>query len=47
MKFETKKEALKHLKNNPLSCVQWDDMSAIYWNGKLSIQKADLKKYWS
>jgi hypothetical protein len=49
--FETKKEALQFLNNHALMSVGWMEngkhMSAIYWNGKLSIQPADLEKRWA
>lgn len=42
---ETKALALDALTKAPLSCVTWMEgkvkMSAIYWNGKRRIQKAD------
>lgn len=44
---ETKKAAFAELCKKPLSCVFWMEgqvkMSAIYWNGKRRIQKADAK----
>ena len=45
--FTTRKAALDYLKNtNPLASVIWGDMCAIYWNGKISVQKVDHKKIW-
>lgn len=43
--FNTKKEALAFLEDNPLHCVAWYEgkkrMSAIYWRGKRRIQPFD------
>jgi hypothetical protein len=44
--FLSKKEAIQYLNNNPLACVGWGDMSAIYWNGRIRVQKADKKINW-
>lgn len=48
---ESKTEALKTLEGKPLSCVTWNEkgvvMSAIYWNGKRRVQKAETKINWS
>lgn len=47
----SKKAALEQLAKEPLSCVTWLEggvlMSAIYWNGRRRIQKADQKFDWT
>jgi hypothetical protein len=51
MSHPTKKQALKALQENPLSCQnyvcpQGKVRSLIYWNGRLSDTIADEKKKW-
>jgi len=44
--FESKEEALSYLEENPLACVGWGDMCAIYWNGKRCIQNKTTERIW-
>lgn len=51
MSHPTKKQALKALQENPLSCQNYVDAqgklrSLIYWNGRLSDTIADRKRKW-
>jgi|DEB0MinimDraft_10_1074344.scaffolds.fasta_scaffold19963_4 hypothetical protein len=48
--YPTKKEGLKALNENPLSCVHFKDkgklFDAVYWNGKIKILPHNKKIYW-
>lgn len=45
-KFKNKKDAIKHLNKNPLACVGWGSLCAIYWNGAIRITKIGSKHNW-